>query len=188
MIQEDMRSKKFILIPFCLICQAFQARGIVRYGWHGIIKPIVEELIRQDVNLIQMPCPESMFGGYEEGLRRTPKGIREYNNQEFRSLCNKLALEMVTIIEAILSNGFDIIAVLGIEYSPSCAIKYQYSNKGTIRRSGIFIEALKKLLAAKDIHIPFIGINRRGIKKSLDEIKKVSRPYTQSELKLINCS
>ena len=182
MMNEDMRSKKFVFIPFCLICQAFQAKGIVRYSWHGVIKPVVEELIKHDINLIQMPCPESQFGGYEEGLKRNPTGINEYDTPAFRKLCNKLASETADMIKAILSNGYEIIAIFGIEYSPSCAIKYQYTNKGTIHRAGIFVEELKNLLDEEEIEIPFIGINRRGIKKSLGEIKKLFNQYEQSRL------
>jgi len=66
----DERSKKFIFIPFCLICQAFQAQGIVRYGYSAVIKPIIDEILRLNINIIQMPCPESQLGGYERSLKR----------------------------------------------------------------------------------------------------------------------
>ena len=55
------RSKNFILIPFCLIAQAYQAQGIVKYNWKSSIKPIVQLLIDNDINIIQMPCAESTF-------------------------------------------------------------------------------------------------------------------------------
>jgi predicted secreted protein len=173
MMNEDVRSNKFIFIPFCLICQGFQAKGIVRYGWHGVIKPIAEELIKQDINLVQMPCPESQFGGYEKGLERKPYGIDTYDTPVFREHCKKLALETINMINAIVTKGYKIVAILGIENSPSCAVKYQYTKKGMIHRPGIFIEELIRLLHKNDIEIPFIGINRRGIKKSLIEIKRL---------------
>lgn len=184
MMDEDMRSKKFIFIPFCLISQAFQAKGIVRYGWHGVIKPIFEELVKQDINLIQMPCPESQFGGYKKGLERKPNGIEVYDTPAFRELCNKLALETIDMIKGILSNGYEIMAILGIEYSPSCAVKYQYTEKGTIHRPGIFIEILKNELNKEGIEIPFVGINRRGIKKSLNEIKELFNENKQARLEI----
>jgi predicted secreted protein len=169
----DGRSKKFIFIPFCLICQAFQARGIVRYGYPAVIKPIIEEILRHDINTIQMPCPESQLGGYERGLKRGPKGIDQYDIPEFREICQRLALETIEMVKAILANGYEIVAILGIEYSPSCATKIQYSSRGTFHRPGLFIEALKNQLAKEKIEIPFIGINRRGIKKSLNELRQI---------------
>lgn len=171
----DERSKKFIFIPFCLICQSFQAQGIVRYGYPAVIKPIVEEILRHDINIIQMPCPESQFGGYEKGLKRGPKGIERYDTLEFREICQCLASETVEMIKAILSNDYEIMAILGIEYSPSCATKIQYSPRGTFHRPGLFVEALKSQLANEKIEIPFVGINRRGIKKSLNEIQELFR-------------
>lgn len=169
----DERSKKFIFVPFCLICQAFQAQGIVRYGYPAVIKPILEEILRHDINIIQMPCPESQLGGYEQGLKRRPNGIEQYDVPEFRELCQRLALETVKMIKAVLSNGYEIVAILGIEYSPSCATKIQYSSRGTFHRPGLFIEALKNQLAKEKIEIPLLGINRRGIKKSLTELRQL---------------
>ena len=169
----DQRSKKFIFIPFCLICQSFQAQGIVRYGYRAVIKPIVEEILRQDISIIQMPCPESQLGGYEQGLKRRPKGIEQYNTSEFRDICQRLALEMVKIIKAILANDYKIVAILGIEYSPSCSIKIQYSSRGVFHQPGLFIEALQNQLAEEKIEIPFLGINRRGMKKSLNDLRQL---------------
>ncbi len=169
----DQRSRRFIFIPFCLICQAFQAQGIVRHGYSATIKPIVEEILRHEINIIQMPCPESRLGGYENGLKRGPKGISKYDTPEFREVCQRSASEVTDMIKAILANDYKIVAILGIEFSPSCSIKLQYSNKGTFHQSGIFIESLKSQLAKEKIEIPFVGINRRGMKKSLKELREL---------------
>lgn len=168
----DQRSKKFVFIPFCLICQAFQAQGIVRFGFSSVITPILEELLKHDINIIQMPCPESRLGGYEQGLRRPPKGINKYNTSEFRALCDREAFNVVEIIKAIRANNFEVVAILGIEYSPSCAISLQYSERGTFHQPGIFIEQLKTKLEKEEITIPFIGINRRGIKASMKRLRE----------------
>lgn len=170
---DDNRSKKFVLIPFCLICQAFQAQGIVKYDWSNAITPIVDELLKNNINLIQMPCVESLFGGCETGLKRKPKGIAHYDNSKFRKHCKVLALQTADMVKAILSNGYQIIVILGIEISPSCSVKHQYTNKGMVRRPGIFIEELKKELEINKINIPFLGINRRGIKNSLNKLKEI---------------
>ena len=184
MMNEDMRSNKFVLIPFCLMSQAFQAEGIVRHGWRGVIKPIMQELIDQDINIIQMPCPESLYGGYEQGLKRKPKGIKDYNNEEFRSHCNKIAVETINMIKAMRINGYEVIAILGIEYSPSCSVKIQYTNKGTIQQPGIFVEELKRMLKMENIEIPFVSINRRGIKSSVSRVKNIFQNDKQSKLEI----
>lgn len=180
-MNQDIRSKKIIFIPFCLICQAFQAKGIVK-KYPAIIKPVLEKLMVYNINLIQLPCPESQFGGYKNSLNRFPKSIKKYNNPKFRNLCHKLSLDTVDIIKAIIHNNYKIIAILGIEYSPSCAISYQYTEKGIVHKQGIFIEELKSLLNNEKIKIPFIGINRRGVKKSLHKLEELLSQYKQLTL------
>ena len=169
----DQRSRRFIFIPFCLICQAFQAQGIVRHGHVATIKPIIEEILRHEVNIIQMPCPESQLGGYEDGLKRGPKSISKYDTPEFREICQHSASEVAGMIKAILANNYEIVAIMGIEFSPSCSVKLQYSNKGVFHQPGIFIESLKNQLATEKIEIPFLGINRRGMKKALKELEQL---------------
>lgn len=150
-----------------MICQAFQARGIVRYEWQGMIKPLIEELVKRDVNIVQMPCPESQFGGYVNGLKREPKGIDKYDTPIFRELCNRLASDTANLIVAVLASGYQVLAILGMEHSPSCAVNYQYTSKGTVNRPGLFIEALRGLLKKENIEIPLIGVNRKAVGKSL---------------------
>ena len=69
----------------------------------------------------------------------------------------------------ICKNGYDVIAILGIEQSPSCCVNYIYTNKRKIKRKGLFMEKLYK--KTNDLNIPFIGINRKYINKSLKELE-----------------
>jgi len=172
-MKTDQRSKKIIFIPFCLICQSFQARGIVHFGFSSKISPVVDEILKHDVNIIQMPCPESQFGGYEQGLKREPKGFDEYDTSEFVSLCDKLSDQVMEQIKAITNNGFEVLGVLGMEYSPSCSIALQYTRKGTIKKPGHFIALLMEKLDKEGFKIPFVGINRRGINASVEKLKNL---------------
>ena len=119
------RSKKFVFIPFCLIAQAYQAQGIVKYEWKSSIKPIVKLLIDNDINIIQMPCAETSF---KDSLIREPMGISKYNTKEFNEHCEVLAEEVSKQIHMICKNGYEVIAILGIEQSPSCCVNYIYTN------------------------------------------------------------
>ena len=175
----DNRSKDFIFIPFCLLSQAFHAQGLVKYEWRGTLRPIMEELIKKDVNIIQMPCPETLFFGIKDGLKRKPLGIEYYDTPEFRKHCLSLAESVVKIIEEIIQAGYQVIGILGIEYSPSCAVELQYTPRGIIHKKGIFINELQKLLKKRSITIPFVGVNRRGIKKSIEKINALFQEATK---------
>ena len=70
-----------------------------------------------------------------------------------------------------IRDSYKVIAILGIEQSPSCCVNYIYTNQGMQKRKGIFIQKLYDKI--KSYHIPIIGINRKYIKKSLEELKEI---------------
>ena len=162
------RSKKFIFVPFCLLAQAYQAQGLVKYQWVSSIKPIVQVLIDNDINIIQMPCAESTFN---HSLIRAPQGISKYDNEEFNAHTQKIACEVGRQIRDIIESGYEVIAIMGIEQSPSCCVSYIYTNNGMENRKGLFMEKLAKEIA--DLNIPFIGINRKYINKALISLNNI---------------
>ncbi len=164
----DNRSKKFVFVPFCLMAQAYQAQGIVKYEWKSSIKPFMQLLLDYDINIIQMPCAESSFGN---SLIRKPKGISKYDTKDFNRHCEDLANKVSEEIIQLIENGYDVLAILGIEQSPSCCVNYIYTNNGMEKRKGLYMEKLYDRI--KHLEIPIIGINRKYIKKSLKELQKV---------------
>ena len=123
----DNRSKKFIFIPFCLMAQAYQAQGIVKYEWKSSIRPFMDLILDHDINIIQMPCAETEF---KNSLIREPKGITKYNTKEFNEHCKTLANKVTNQIKNLIESNYEIVAILGIEQSPSCCVNYIYTNKG----------------------------------------------------------
>lgn len=164
----DNRSKYFVFVPFCLLAQAFQAQGIVKYEWRSSIKPFVELLINNDINIIQMPCAEATFNN---SLIREPKGISKYNTDDFNEHCEVIASSVFEQIKNVIDSGYKVIAIIGIEQSPSCCVNYIYTNHGNEKRMGLFMEKLYSKIS--NYNIPIIGINRRHINKSLKELSKI---------------
>ena len=164
----DNRSKKFIFIPFCLMAQAYQAQGIVKYEWKSSIRPFMDLILDHDINIIQMPCAETEF---KNSLIREPKGITKYNTKEFNEHCKTLANKVTNQIKNLIESNYEIVAILGIEQSPSCCVNYIYTNKGMEKRMGLFMQELYK--NTKELNIPIIGINRKYINKSLTELEKL---------------
>ena len=124
----DNRSKNFIFVPFCLMAQAYQAQGIVKYEWKSSIKPFMNLLIENDINIIQMPCTEAIF---ENNLIRQPKGISKYDTEKFNEHCEKISEEVAKQVINIIENGYNVIAILGIEQSPSCCVNYIYKYRNS---------------------------------------------------------
>jgi len=63
---------------------------------------------------------------------------------EFNNHCNDLTETVFKEIKKIINSGYEVIAILGIEHSPSCCIKYIYTNNGMEKRKGLFIELQKE--------------------------------------------
>lgn len=164
----DDRSKKFIFIPFCLIAQAYQAQGIAKYEWKSSIRPFMDLLLDYDINIIQMPCAEAEF---KNSLIREPKGITKYNTKEFNEHCKSLANKVTKQIKDLIESNYEVVAILGIEQSPSCCVNYIYTNKGMEKRMGLFMQELYE--NTKELNIPIIGINRKYINKSLKKLEKL---------------
>ncbi len=163
----DNRSKKFVFVPFCMMAQAFQAQGIVKYEHKASIKPIMQLLIDEDINIVQMGCAEA---SYKDSLIREPKGINKYNTDEFNKHCDELANRTYEEIERIINGGYEVIAILGIENSPTCCVNYIYTDKGMQNRKGLFMEKLYQRI--EKYEIPIIGINRKYVNKGLKELKE----------------
>ncbi len=171
---EDKRSKRFALVPFCLLSQAFQAQGIVKHEWSSTIKPIVQKLIDNDINIIQMPCPESSFGGYGKSLVRKPLNIEGYENEEYRAHCQKLCDYVIDMIVPMLNNGYKILTIMSINKSPSCSNGFVHTDEGgLIEKKGIFFDELTKRLKEKNIDIPIIGINKKDITEAMQMLDEL---------------
>ena len=121
-----------------------------------------------------MPCPEASFCSYESGLQRKPHGIKHYKYlPNFEDYCNKLAISVAEQIEGFKNNGSEVLAVIGIEHSPTCAINYMYTNSGNVKRKGLFTQSIDTILQQKNMIIPMVGINRRYPRKSIEELKRI---------------
>jgi len=171
---SDNRSERFVLVPFCVLSQSFHAEGLVKYEWKGVIKPIVQILMDHDVNIIQMPCMETIFnGGPATGLNRKPKGMKHYDVPEFQDACKTEAKKVLEQVKGIIQSGYTVSAILGMEYSPSCAVNIQYPpKKGELNR-GVYIRELAKLLKEENLNIPMLGINRKAINPTLKRLESI---------------
>ncbi len=173
----DSRSRELVFLPACAICQAFMAQGIVKSGARGMLRPLIEFLADQDVNLVQMPCPETTFQGEEAGLRRAPKGYSQYDTAKFRKHCSTLAKQTAGLAHAFTANGYTVKAVIGIENSPSCAVFGQRSRRGYNPKPGLFIEALRKSLTDLGLSVAMLGVDRKNLEQELPKVAQaLGRP------------
>ena len=138
------------------------ADGLVKH-FPGAIRPVIEFCLDNDIAIMQMPCPETLCAA--GGLGRTRHGKQWYEKNGLRNVSSEIAAGQIAYMERLLDGGFQILAIIGVEFSPACAVNYL--NKGrTIRAGqGIYVEELRTALEALGLTIPFIGISQRWHKK-----------------------
>ncbi len=172
------RSKKFAFVPFCFFAQGIRAEGIVK-RYPSVITPIANLLIREEINIIQMPCPEIDY----EGIKRKPASKQKYNNKEYREVCRGYAEKIISLAKKLDQNNYQVLFILGLENSPSCAVDYLFEQGRKLKGSGVFIEELKNEMEREKVFIPLIGINIQGIKKTAEKIEQaISKSGIQKTL------
>ncbi len=166
------RSKKCMFVAHCLLAQAIVAKGLARNA-PAIVKPVMQFCLDNDINIFQMPCPEVLceMGGLERQLH----GKIWYENNGLRKISSRIAKEQVDYMKELTNAGLDILAVIGVEFSPACAPTYLNKGRSIIKDKGIYIEELQQELKLQKLQIPFIGINQRWHKKLEKQLNAILR-------------
>ncbi len=156
------RSNKCVFISHCLLAQAVMAKGLVKLS-PAIVKQVVQFCMDNDINIFQMPCPELLCAA--GGLGRDIHGKGWYEKKGLRETSSQIAKEQVNHMVELARAGFEVLAVLGLEFSPACAPTYLNKGRRIIKGKGIYIEELEQELKLQKLQVPFIGVNQRWTRK-----------------------
>jgi len=169
---KDERSMKVVFISHCLLNQNSKVFGLSTKETIKAANKVINLLLKKNIGIVQMPCPEFTY----LGLLRPPQTKDQYDSAGFRSHCRKLARNTVNQIENYRKAGVEVLAILGIEGSPSCGVNWttRMGEKKTIHEhgKGIFIEELEKLLSKRKIKVKIVGIPEYSKYGNLKDILK----------------
>ena len=164
------RSRKCVFVSHCLLAQGVMAQGIVRQS-PAIVKPVLQFCMDNDINIFQMPCPELLCPG--AGLGRAVHGKQWYEKNGLREISYPIAKEQVGYIVKLISAGYEVLAIIGLEFSPACAPSYLNRGRRIVPGKGIFIEELERELNRCARAVPFIGVNQRWTKKLQKQLAEI---------------
>jgi predicted secreted protein len=175
---EDKRSRKIALVAHCITNQNSRAVGLAKRP--SVITEIVEFLMRNQIGIIQMPCPELTYAG----LLRPPQTREQYDNVMFRRRCRKIAEELANQIHEYETYGIILKLVIGIDGSPSCGVNETSKENACkdklghkkVKGPGILIEELRSALDEQRISVPFYGIRYERLKDDADKLEKLIKP------------
>lgn len=169
MNKKSLRSNKAIAVSGCLLHQSLMA--VDCEAAPAIIKTVVEWALNNDIGLIPWTCPETVFAG----LPRKPKGIERYRSAGLGTASVIVAESFAEYLAIQIKGGINILAVVGVSFSPACSARRQAYHKN---EQGLFIQALVEALDHHAISLPVIDIKRNNsisILTTLDKILMLSR-------------
>lgn len=168
------RGKRLVVVSHCILNQNTVVKP---YGKDMTeFLPFVKECFDKNIGIIQLPCPE--FQLY--GPRRWGHVKDQFEHQGFIEESKKMLEPIVNQIIDYKRNGYEVLKVYGIKYSPSCGVKktcrsnwsgetscYKdlddiQSRVKLVNESGIFIEIFKEMLKEKNIELIFEDIDDWG--------------------------
>jgi predicted secreted protein len=190
---KDNRSMAVIFLSHCLLNENTRYLGGACRG--GCVKEVIEQCIAHDVGIVQMPCPEQYtWGGVTKRwllLTYGSKGTLLYRLRRIllplflfytRLIYRRLARQTARQINDYLANGFSVVAIAGIDGSPSCGVNktldFQRSfdlvanadiqsitveqMNAIIRRcladgKGMFTTMLQEELGKRHLNVPFLA-------------------------------
>lgn len=159
---EDIRSMRCVFVSHCIMVQCVRAEGLARC-FSGPVKPVVQFMLDHDINIMQMPCPETLSSA--GGLGRQPHGKKWYEEHGLRETAAKIALDQATYMRTLVDQGCEILSIIGMEFSPACATSLLNRGPVVYRGKGIYIEELERALADVGLSVPVIGVNQRALKR-----------------------
>jgi predicted secreted protein len=159
---DDARKRKVVFLSHCFL--NINTRFPQGCAFAGANVPVINVLLKHDLGIIQMPCPEFLCLGLEKEL------YGEILESELRDCFRNIATGVVDQIEAYLELGYEIAGIIGMNPSPSCGVHVS-KGKGTMlgqdrdtsekEAPGVFIEELIKLAAERGLdNLPLYGIRR----------------------------
>jgi len=164
------RSQKCVFVSHCLLAQVVRAKGLVKVS-PAIVKQVIQFCMDNEINVFQMPCPESLCTA--GGLGRDVHGKAWYEKNGLRETSSEIAKEQVDYMAKLIRAGFEVLAIIGLEFSPACAPSYLNRGQRIVKGKGIYIEELERELKLQELRIPFIGVHQRWTRKLEKQLGEV---------------
>jgi predicted secreted protein len=170
-IMEDQRSGRMVVVAHCILNVHSLEDNLAIYP--GLEQEVVELLVKKGIGIYQIPCPELELSGiFRKAL---PK--ESYDHPKIRDFYRTLADNMAKTLNMYVKKGYEIVAVIGAQGSPTCGIGYVGRWKDGIEGKrefprdiefvpgrGVFMEEFETALEKIDVHPEWVGIPGKSLR------------------------
>jgi len=142
-----MNRSRLVLLSHCIL------NPRVRAGDDEIreaVQPILEVLLRTDVLIEQLPCPEFLFLGRRD--KRTKDAWEALEG--FAEHCARLAEETGHRLRGVPVNSYPLL-MMSVSRSPCCSSSLVYRDRGLVSEPGIFVNELSSRLSLQFVEFDF---------------------------------
>ena len=133
---RDCRSMKVVLVPHCALNQ--NSRLATCAELPAGVEELAAGLLKRDIGIIQMPCPELMVIALDREHVQIRSGLE---SRPARGALRKLARDLVYQIKEYEACGVKVLGVLGKDGSPACGVGHTWRHEPG-PGMGAFIEEL----------------------------------------------
>jgi predicted secreted protein len=162
MIKDSEITSKVLVLSHCLLNKStrwWQNNKSIERN-RGLASQLIELASMLNVGVIQMPCPEFTLCGNP----RPPRTKDEYEMLPgFIEHCGKMAKLVAEQIKTLITMSekprIEILAVIGVKRSPSCAVNSAIRRVGCGKHAeeeGIFMGFLRRELLRENLSPPFL--------------------------------
>jgi len=176
-LKNCMPSKYMVAVAHCILNQT------TRWFWNscsgawteGFILDFLEKLKPIGIGLYQLPCPEfNLLGNPRKPMTRDEYETFPGFVNHCRILAEAVIRELKAFKELSIEPRLEILAIIGIEGSPSCGVEFTSHriSDASVRVAGrgIFMELLEKLALSEKLDIAFYGLDGRRLTESISDI------------------
>ncbi len=164
------RSKRVVFVSHCILNQNAKAVGKERSP--GMIKELLDIFSESGVGVVQLPCPQIEFGA---GIDRKPHTKSAYDTEKYRNHCRRLSRLILNQIERYIKSDYKVLGILGVEFSPSCAVHQLENGNKNVPGKGIFMEEFEEEMRKRKFQIPVIGVNLNNIYSTIEKVQMLLR-------------
>lgn len=156
---NDRRGRRMVMLAHCLLNQNAKVAGLASHP--GVFSPLAPVLTEAGVGVVQLPCPEFQHLGPSRPLGTDT--VEQYDTPAYRAACAEIARRAAAGAASYRDAGYHILAVLGVEGSPSCGVarvpRLIEPDRSELRPGmGIFTQALEDQFRTSGLAAPFLGI------------------------------
>lgn len=168
---KDTRSGRVVVVSHCILNVHSLEDDLAMYP--GLEREVIELLIKKGVGIYQIPCPEMELSGiFRKAL---PKD--SYEHPKIRTFYRSLAEKISKPLKSYVKKGYEIVAIIGAEASPTCGIdsvgRWKKDAEGKkvfpkdiefIPGRGVFMEEFQAVLEDIGVHPEWVGIPGKSLR------------------------